>query len=240
MYDICVMCDVCENCADSSRVTYVTHIACSARETSIAHIPHRICVTFESGAIRDSFAKRLFEQSEFGAPCLALVQPCRSAGVAPADGRRQPLPTSQEAPDLDTGSSIVLRTLSAPAKGEHGMLNSVCCVCPRPVRTISLVQVVFDESPPGTDGNRFESTPWTAGTTAAYGRSKFTSCNTTTPFFVFHEGRVRGSRSPNPKLAFRPWPLASSQPDWAGRAHGNPPGPRLRRPSHSAHRTGYK
>jgi len=93
MYDICVMCDVCENCADSSRVTYVTHIACSARETSIAHIPHRICVTFESGAIRDSFAKRLFEQSEFGAPCLALVQPCRSAGVAPADGRRQPLPT---------------------------------------------------------------------------------------------------------------------------------------------------
>ena len=73
----------------------------------------------------------------------------------------------------------------------------------------------FDEPPPGADGSRFESTPWTVGTLAAYGRSKFTSCNTKTPFFVFQEGRVRGSRSPNPKLAFRPWPLASSQPDRA-------------------------
>ena len=219
MYDICAMCGICENCADSSRVTYVTHIARSAQAISIAHIPHIICVTVESGVIRDPFAEREFEQSGLGVPGLALVQSCGSAGVASGDGRHQPLPRSQDAPDLDAGSASrcasVHRTPSAPGKGGYGMLNSVCCVRPRPVRTFLLVQVVFDEPPPGADGNRFESTPWTVGTSVAYGRSKFTSCNTKTPFFVFQEGRVRGSRSPSPKLAFRPWPLASSQPDRA-------------------------
>ena len=177
MYGICLMCGICENCADSSRVTYVTHIARSAQATSIAHIPHIICVTVESGVIRDPFAEREFEQSGLGVPGLALVQSCGSAGVAPGDGRHQPLPRSLDAPDLDAGSASrsasVHRTPSAPGKGGYGMLNSVCCVRPRPVRTFLLVQVVFDEPPPGADGNRFESTPWTVGTLAAYERSKF-------------------------------------------------------------------
>ena len=43
----------------------------------------------------------------------------------------------------------------------YGMFNAVCCISPRPVRTVSLVLVVIDEPPPGADGNRFESTPWT-------------------------------------------------------------------------------
>lgn len=219
MYDRCDMCRMYEKCTYGEYVTYVTHIACNAQATYIAHIPHIICVTVESVVIRDPFAKMVFEQSGFGASGLALVRSCGSAGVAPGDGRHQPLPRSLDAPDLDAGSASryasVHRTPSAPGKGGYGMLNSVCCVRPRPVRTFLLVQVVFDEPPPGADGNRFESTPWTVGTSAAYDRSKFTSCNTKTPFFVFHEGRVRGSRSPNPKLAFRPWPLASSQPDRA-------------------------
>lgn len=219
MFIICDMCNMYDKCTHSSRVTYVTHIARSAQTTSIEHISHIICVTVESGVIRDPFAKRVMEQSGFGAPGLALVQSCGAAGVATGDGRHQPFPTCQEAPELDDGCAIrkasVLRTPSAPVKRGYGMSNAVCCISPRPVRTIPLVQVVFDEPPPGADGSRFESTPWTVGTLAAYGRSKFTSCNTKTPFFVFQEGRVRGSRSPNPKLAFRPWPLASSQPDRA-------------------------
>ena len=219
MYDRCDMCRMYEKCTYGECITYVSHIARNAQATYIAHRPHIKCVTVESVVIRDPFAKMVFEQSGFGASGLALVRSCGSAGVAPGDGRHQPLPRSLDAPDLDAGSASryasVHRTPSAPGKGGYGMLNSVCCVRPRPVRTFLLVQVVFDEPPPGADGNRFESTPWTVGTSVAYGRSKFTSCNTKTPFFVFQEGRVRGSRSPNPKLAFRPWPLASSQPDRA-------------------------
>ena len=219
MYNRCDMCRMYEKCTYGECITYVSHIARNAQATYIAHRPHIKCVTVESVVIRDPFAKMVFEQSGFGASGLALVRSCGSAGVAPGDGRHQPLPRSLDAPDLDAGSASryasVHRTPSAPGKGGYGMLNSVCCVRPRPVRTFLLVQVVFDEPPPGADGNRFESTPWTVGTSVAYGRSKFTSCNTKTPFFVFQEGRVRGSRSPNPKLAFRPWPLASSQPDRA-------------------------
>lgn len=116
-----LMCGICENCADSSRVTYVTPIARSAQAAYIAHIPHIICVTVESGVIRYPFAERVFEQSGFGASGLALVQSCGSAGVAPGDGRHQPLPRSQDAPDLDAGSASrsasVHRTPSAPGKG---------------------------------------------------------------------------------------------------------------------------
>lgn len=213
------MCRMYEKCTYGECITYVSHIARNAQATYIAHRPHIKCVTVESVVIRDPFAKMVFEQSGFGASGLALVRSCGSAGVAPGDGRHQPLPRSLDAPDLDAGSASryasVHRTPSAPGKGGYGMLNSVCCVRPRPVRTFLLVQVVFDEPPPGADGNRFESTPWTVGTSVAYGRSKCTSCNTKTPLFVFHEGRVRGSRTPNPTLAFRPWPLASSQPDRA-------------------------
>ena len=219
MYDRCDMCRMYEKCTYGECITYVSHIARNAQATYIAHRPHIKCVTVESVVIRDPFAKMVFEQSGFGASGLALVRSCGSAGVAPGDGRHQPLPRSLDAPDLDAGSASryasVHRTPSAPGKGGYGMLNSVCCVRPRPVRTFLLVQVVFDEPPPGADGNRFESTPWTVGTSVAYGRSKCTSCNTKTPLFVFHEGRVRGSRTPNPTLAFRPWPLASSQPDRA-------------------------
>ena len=213
------MCRMYEKCTYGECITYVSHIARNAQATYIAHRPHIKCVTVESVVIRDPFAKMVFEQSGFGASGLALVRSCGSAGVAPGDGRHQPLPRSLDAPDLDAGSASryasVHRTPSAPGKGGYGMLNSVCCVRPRPVRTFLLVQVVFDEPPPGADGNRFESTPWTVGTSVAYGRSKFTSGITKTPVFVLPEGRVRGSRSPNPKLAFRPWPLASSQPDRA-------------------------
>ena len=219
MYDRCDMCRMYEKCTYGECITYVSHIARNAQATYIAHRPHIKCVTVESVVIRDPFAKMVFEQSGFGASGLALVRSCGSAGVAPGDGRHQPLPRSLDAPDLDAGSASryasVHRTPSAPGKGGYGMLNSVCCVRPRPVRTFLLVQVVFDEPPPGADGNRFESTPWTVGTSVAYGRSKFTSGITKTPVFVLPEGRVRGSRSPNPKLAFRPWPLASSQPDRA-------------------------
>lgn len=213
------MCRMYEKCTYGECITYVSHIARNAQATYIAHRPHIKCVTVESVVIRDPFAKMVFEQSGFGASGLALVRSCGSAGVAPGDGRHQPLPRSLDAPDLDAGSASryasVHRTPSAPGKGGYGMMNSVCCVRPRPVRTFLLVQVVFDEPPPGADGNRFESTPWTVGTSVAYGRSKFTSGITKTPVFVLPEGRVRGSRSPNPKLAFRPWPLASSQPDRA-------------------------
>ena len=219
MYDRCDMCRMYEKCTYGECITYVSHIARNAQATYIAHRPHIKCVTVESVVIRDPFAKMVFEQSGFGASGLALVRSCGSAGVAPGDGRHQPLPRSLDAPDLDAGSASryasVHRTPSAPGKGGYGMLNSVCCVRPRPVRTFLLVQVVFDEPPPGADGNRFESTPWTVGTSVAYGRSKFTSGITKTSVFVLPEGRVRGSRSPNPKLAFRPWPLASSQPDRA-------------------------
>ena len=223
------MCRMYEKCTYGECITYVSHIARNAQATYIAHRPYIKCVTVESVVIRDPFAKMVFEQSGFGASGLALVRSCGSAGVAPGDGRHQPLPRSLDAPDLDAGSASryasVHRTPSAPGKGGYGMLNSVCCVRPRPVRTFLLVQVVFDEPPPGADGNRFESTPWTVGTSVAYGRSKFTSGITKTPVFVLPEGRVRGSRSPNLKLAFRPWPLASSQPDRAEGCTGIRRGP---------------
>lgn len=113
------MCRMYEKCTYGECVTYVAHIARSTQETSIAHIPHIICVTVESGVIRDPFAERVFVQSGFGAPGLALVQSCVSAGVAPGDGRHQPIPKSQDAPDLDAGSASrcasVHWTPSAPA-----------------------------------------------------------------------------------------------------------------------------
>ena len=194
-------------CTCATSVTCVTHIAYETHATNRTPILHMICITV--GAVTDN-------KDTSG---IALVRSCGAAGVATGDGRHQPFPTCQEAPELDDGCAIrkasVLRTPSAPVKRGYGMSNAVCCISPRPVRTIPLVQVVFDEPPPGADGSRFESTPWTVGTLAAYGRSKFTSGITKTPVFVLPEGRVRGSRSPNPKLAFRPWPLASSQPDRA-------------------------
>ena len=148
---------------------------------------------------------------------VVLVRSC-CAGVATGDVRHPPCGQAAR-PDLDAGSArrcaSVLRTQLAPAKRGNGMLKGVCSVSPRPVRTISLVQVVFDEPPPEADGNRFEPPPGAVGPSVAFGRSKFTSGITKTPVFVLPEGRVRGSRSPNPKLAFRPWPLASSQPDRA-------------------------
>lgn len=207
MYDICKTCCMYGKCAYETRVTSVTHKALETFVTSRTHIPHMICVTVDTGTDKRDTSG------------IALVRSCGTAGVAAGDGRHLPFPTGQEAPELDDGCAIryasVHWTPSAPVKGEYGMFNAVCCISPRPVRTVSLVLVVIDEPPPGADGNRFESTQWTVGTSVAYGRSKFTSCNTKTPFFVFQEGRVRGSRSPNPKLAFRPWPLASSQPDRA-------------------------
>ena len=147
------MCRMYEKCTYGECITYVSHIARNAQATYIAHRPHIKCVTVESVVIRDPFAKMVFEQSGFGASGLALVRSCGSAGVAPGDGRHQPLPRSLDAPDLDAGSASryasVHRTPSAPGKGGYGMLNSVCCVRPRPVRTFLLVQVVFDEPPTG-------------------------------------------------------------------------------------------
>ena len=207
MSNICDWCSMYGKCTCATSVTCVTHIAYETHATNRTPILHMICVTVD--AVTDN-------KDTSG---IALVRSCGAAGVATGDGRHQPFPTCQEAPELDDGCAIrkasVLRTPSAPVKRGYGMSNAVCCISPRPVRTIPLVQVVFDEPPPGADGSRFESTPWTVGTLAAYGRSKFTSGITKTSVFVLPEGRVRGSRSPNPKLAFRPWPLASSQPDRA-------------------------
>ena len=220
MCDMCIICDMCnmyDKCTYGSRVTCVTHIARKARVTSRTHIPHRICITVNARtSLKDTSG-------------IALVRSCWDAGVATGDGRHQPIPTGQEALELADGCAIhgasVQRTPAVPAQRGYGKKNGVCHVSPRPVRTVSLVRVVIDEPPPGADGNRFESIPWTVGTAAAYRRSKCTSCNTKTPLFVFHEGRVRGSRSPNPTLAFRPWPLASSQPDRAEGRKGIRRGP---------------
>lgn len=218
MYGICDICIICDKCTYGSHVASVTHITGEASATSGTHILHMTDVTVGTGALCNPFTTKETENSGTGLD-IALVRSCEATGVATGDGRHQPIRAGQRAPDLDAGSASryasVHRTPSAPGKGGYGMLNSVCCVRPRPVRTFLLVQVVFDEPPPGADGNRFESTPWTVGISVAYGRSKCTSCNTKTPLFVFHEGRVRGSRTPNPTLAFRPWPLASSQPDRA-------------------------
>ena len=207
MSNICDWCSMYGKCTCATSVTCVTHIAHETHATSRTHIPHMICVTVDT------------ETGKRGTSGIALVRSCETAGVAAGDGRHLPFPTGQEAPELDDGCAIryasVHWTPSAPVKGEYGMFNAVCCISPRPIRTVPLVQIVYDEPPRGADGSRFESTPWTVGTLATYGRSKFTSGITKTPVFVLPEGRVRGSRSPNPKLAFRPWPLASSQPDRA-------------------------
>ena len=76
-----------------------------------------------------------------------------AAGVATSDGRYQPIPTGHNPPDLGDGYAIsyasVHRTPPAPAWKRAGGLNGACCVSPLPVRTISLVQIVFDEPPPG-------------------------------------------------------------------------------------------
>ena len=83
--------------------------------------------------------------------------PWRSSGPA---GQESPQVTAgtlacvwEAKTDLDDGYTIrcssVLRTPSASAQSREDM---ECCVSPRPVRAISLVQVVFDESPPGAVG----------------------------------------------------------------------------------------
>ena len=211
------MCSMYDKCTYGSRVACVTHIAPKTHVTSRTHIPHRICITVNARtSLKDTSG-------------IALVWSCWDAGVATGDGRHQPFPMGRKASDHADGHAIrgasVQRTPVVPAQREYGKKNGVCHVSPRPVRTVSLVRVVIDEPPPGADGNRFESTPWTVGTSVAYGRSKFTSGITKTSVFVLPEGRVRGSRSPNPKLAFRPWPLASSQPDRAEGRKGIRRGP---------------
>ena len=153
MSNICEWCSMYGKCTCATSVTCVTHIAHETHTTSRTHIPHMICVTVDTGTgKRDTSG-------------IALVRSCGTAGVAAGDGRHQPFPTGKEAPALDDGCAIrcasVHWTPSAPVKGGYGMFNAVCCISPRPVRTVSLVLVVIDEPPPGADGNRFESTPWT-------------------------------------------------------------------------------
>ena len=82
---------------------------------------------------------------------VVLVRSC-CAGVATGDVRHPPCGQAAR-PDLDAGSASrcasALRTPSASAPSREDM---ECCVSPRPVRTISLVPVVFDEPPPGAVG----------------------------------------------------------------------------------------
>lgn len=218
MCHICDMYNNCDKCAYSSRVAGVTHIAHIARAILRTHIPDVICVTVDAVALRNPLAMK---ETEKGGSRLgtALVRSCEAAGVATGDGRHQPIRAGQRAPDLDAGSASRCASVHTDTAGsgtggiwnvERRMLrqsSSRSNPLARPGR--------FDEPPPGADGNRFEPPPGAVGPSLAFGRSKFTSGITKTPVFVLPEGRVRGSRSPNPKLAFRPWPLASSQPDRA-------------------------
>ena len=128
-------------CTCATSVTGVTHITRESPATSRTRIPHMICVTVDTGT-------RKRDTSGF-----ALVQSCGAAGVAAGDGRHLPFRTGQEAPALEDGCAIrcasVHWTPSALVKGGYGLFNAVCCVSPRPIRTFSLVQIVYDEPPPG-------------------------------------------------------------------------------------------
>ena len=141
MYNICDMCYMYGKCTCATLVTGVTHIAHETHATSRTPILHMICVTVD--AVTDN-------KDTSG---TVLVQSCGAAGVATGDGRHQPFPPCQEAPELDDGCAIryasVHWTPSAPVKSGCGMFNTACRVSPRPIRTVSLVQVVFDEPPPG-------------------------------------------------------------------------------------------
>ena len=141
MYNICDMCSMYGRCTCATSVIGVTHIADETHATSRTHIPHMICIRVDTGTgKRDTSG-------------IALVRSRGTAGVAAGDGRHLPFPTCQEAPELDDGCAIryasVHWTPSAPVMSGYGMFNTACRVSPRPIRTVSLVQVVFDEPPPG-------------------------------------------------------------------------------------------